>query len=148
MTMICPKSYLLMKKRIADNGCWLWAGEILRNGYGRATINKTRHLAHRFSYEQFVGNIPEGYVVDHLCNTKQCVHPAHLRACTQRDNLFADHSNSATKLRKQQSHCIHGHELTDTNVYRMKCGGRACRSCRAIWSREYEKTRKSRRAHA
>lgn len=148
MTTVCPKFYLLMKTKISASGCWLWTGEILRNGYGRASLNKQRQLAHRFSYEQFIGAIPDDYVVDHLCNVKQCVHPLHLRACTQRENLFADHSNSTTKQRKQQTHCMHGHELTADNVYRMKCGGRACRACRTFWSREYEKTRKSRRTHA
>jgi hypothetical protein len=145
MPTVCQKAYILKKTARNDN-CWLWTGEVLRNGYGRATCNGHRYLAHRLAYTEFVGLINPGYVVDHLCNVKNCVNPNHLRCCTQRENLFAEHSNSVTKQRKQQTHCVHGHKLTEDNVYRMKCGGRACRACRTMWSREYEKTRKPRRA--
>lgn len=146
MPTVCSKAYIL-KKTDRSSNCWLWIGEVLRNGYGRATCNGKRHLAHRLSFTEFVGPIPPGHVVDHLCNVKNCVNPEHLRCCTQRENLFADHSNSATKIRTLQTHCVHGHELNDANIYRMKCGGRACRACRTIWSRKREITRKPRRVN-
>jgi hypothetical protein len=34
--------------------------------------------AHRVSYEHYVGPIPKGLEIDHLCRVRHCVNPAHL----------------------------------------------------------------------
>lgn len=44
--------------------------------------------AHRLSYELFVGPIPDGYELDHLCRNRGCVNPAHLEAVTHRVNVL------------------------------------------------------------
>src|SRR5207249_2475421 len=43
-------------------GCWLWRGEIDKDGYGRVKRNKEhpKRLAHRVSWEFHNGPIPEG----------------------------------------------------------------------------------------
>lgn len=69
-----------------NTGCWLWTGRdnmrygILKNGRGNV-------YAHRFSYELAKGQIPDGLVIDHLCNIPLCVNPDHLEAVTQAENL-------------------------------------------------------------
>lgn len=65
--------------------CWLWTGSIMRNGYGRMCVGKWQ-LAHRLSYEWFVGSIPEGTEIDHLCRKVNCVNPRHLEAVTKSIN--------------------------------------------------------------
>ena len=40
------------------------------------------------------------------------------------------------KPRPRQTHCIHGHELTDENVSVSPAGGRTCRECSRIRSRK------------
>ena len=58
------------------NGCTVWTGGRFGNGYGmfypgpRSEVKKL--LAHRWSYEHFVGPIPDGFVIDHLCKNILC----------------------------------------------------------------------------
>lgn len=70
--------------------CWEWRGNLRREGnafYGRTTVGGGQTVrAHRFSYEYFVGPIPEGLVIDHLCENTRCVNPAHLEPVTNSEN--------------------------------------------------------------
>lgn len=71
-------------------------------GYGRIRESGTRSnaLAHRVSYEAFNGPIPEGMVIDHLCQVTSCVNPDHLEAVTQKTNIqrgFAARGGKRTK---------------------------------------------------
>ena len=54
-------------------GCWPWENPT-SNGYGRVLGRN----AHCVVYEIFVGEIPEGITLDHLCTHKPCVNPAHM----------------------------------------------------------------------
>lgn len=45
-------------------------------------------MAHRVSYEVFVGAIPKGSVVMHSCDNKRCCCPGHLTLGTQRENML------------------------------------------------------------
>lgn len=69
------------------NGCWLWTAGRFTTGYGMFYYNGKHVLAHRFSYQQFVGDIPEGYFVCHKCDTPLCVNPDHLFAGTRLENM-------------------------------------------------------------
>ena len=70
-----------------NSGCWLWLGFIAKNGYGRFGIRRTAHWAHRVAYRLFVGDIPDGLDLDHLCRTRCCVNPEHLQAVSRKENL-------------------------------------------------------------
>lgn len=71
-----------------NSGCWLWAGASGRHGYGNYTPKKfCSARAHRYSFENHYGPVPEGKIVRHTCDTPLCVNPAHLLLGTVVDNM-------------------------------------------------------------
>lgn len=133
------------------NGCWIWAGSVNNVGYGYISVgprtDKRNVLAHRASYEQFVGPIPDGLVIDHLCRTPRCVRPDHLEPVTQQENVLRSPIAIAARY-AARTHCNNGHEYTPENTeinrrsdnpektYR-RCG--ACRRDRVRAQRQAER---------
>lgn len=109
--------------------CWLWVGVLNHLGYGRFG----NQFAHRMFYEWFVGPIPKGLVLDHLCRVTNCVNPEHLEAVTQRENILRGIGEAAKHARK--THCIHGHLLSPENLV-PGAKGRRCRTCHNKFGRK------------
>lgn len=58
----------------------------------------------------FVGSIPDGMVIDHLCRNRACVRPDHLEAVPQEVNVRRGASSNP------HTHCRKGHEFTPENT--------------------------------
>jgi len=117
-----------------NTGCWLWTGEITKRGYGRLMVQdgRWRHvLAHRFSYERFVGPIPDGLCIDHKCRCRSCVNPNHLQVVTYRENLLLGETLAGANAAK--THCPKGHFLSDANLLKSTSGRRKCRECNRLY---------------
>lgn len=110
----------------AENGCWIWTATTSRGGYGMFMLDKLR-AAHRVSYMNFVGPIPDGMDLDHLCRVRHCVNPQHLEPVTAWENWNRGTNPAAVNSRK--THCIRGHEFTPENTITRRNGGRGCKAC-------------------
>lgn len=120
----------LEKVLYLDNGCHEWTAYVGVNGYGRFYLEGKGALAHRWSYEHFIGPIPTGLVIDHLCRNTKCVNPKHLEPVTASENVRRGLGPAAAADRMLRvTHCPQGHPYTDANTYR-DSRGRACWTCK------------------
>lgn len=95
-------------------------------GYATLKVDGRRRRAHRLAYEWFVGPIPEGMVLDHLCRVRHCVNPAHLEPVSDVEN------RRRGKSAPLETHCNQGHELGSGDVYVDSRGKRVCRPCERV----------------
>lgn len=122
-----------------NSGCWLWAGFVRKNGYASLTVNGKTKFAHRASYEEFFGPIPDGLHIDHKCKVRCCVNPDHLEAVT-----VAENNRRSPRKKPLPDNCKWGHPFSGDNLY-LAQGQRHCRTCRRIASlAKYHRMRKAR----
>jgi hypothetical protein len=109
------------------DACWIWTNRLAGGGYGQFWVGNKPDLAHRWSYEYFHAEIPDGLVLDHLCSTPPCVNPWHLEPVTQRVNLRRSQNHVGVNARKTR--CIRDHVFDQANTYVSPDGRRQCRAC-------------------
>jgi hypothetical protein len=114
-------------ERVDHSGeCWMWTGAT-NTRYPVFSLGGRGNMgyAHRYSYELFVGPIPFGYEIDHLCRQPMCVRPDHLEAVTPAEN----------KRRAYTGTCRQGHPMFGDNLWIGPKGDRKCRICaKARWA--------------
>lgn len=117
---------------VTESGCWLWIGAYQGAGYGHFGIGSqtdgTRKtvLAHRYAYEHFVGQIPEGMFLCHKCDVRCCVNPAHIFVGTNRDNIQDAHNKGRYPV---------GRKFTSGDIREMHLASRRGETQRTIAAR-------------
>ena len=126
---------VLAKTAMGPNGCIIFTGSLDQKGYGRIRCSQERRTArvHRVMYEHFVGPIPAGLVLDHLCRVPRCCNPYHLEPVTNLENyLRGDRKSGITQ-------CPAGHPYSEANTYLYVTGSgqrrRHCRICRRLMAK-------------
>ncbi len=128
-----------------NSSCWFWLASLTDRGYG-VWKWKGRCRVHRITYVAFVGEVPAGLELDHLCRNRGCCNPAHLEAVTHLENM--------RRVAATKTHCPRGHAYDGANTYTYTGGGqgtyrqRTCRACNAMFSAVYRNKRKALNANA
>jgi len=113
-----------------NSGCWIWEAGCNLGGYGIFFKDGRTGLAHRLSYEHFVGKIPDGLSLDHKCRNTFCVNPEHLEPVTHLENVQRGMAAIVSGARMRAiSHCPSGHPYIEENIYYRKNGYRDCKIC-------------------
>lgn len=77
----------LIERDDTGKGCWLWKGSANHGGYGTISIDGRTRLAHRVAYETYVGPIPKGMFILHICDNPPCCNPSHHRIGSHEENM-------------------------------------------------------------
>lgn len=87
LSWISPNYYI-------NNGGVIWNSKTkkisqpsLRNGYERVNLLSSKLSVHRLVYEAFVGEIPDGCVIDHIDGNRSNNNISNLRLITQSENV-------------------------------------------------------------
>jgi hypothetical protein len=102
---------IVLEDRGYSSPCWIWQKRINFKGYGIVSHGDRSHGVHRVAYELFVGPIPEGLQLDHLCCVKACCNPVHLEPVTNAEN-----ARRSRGVRRWEF-CKRGHRMDDDNRF-------------------------------
>ena len=128
------------------DGCWLWTAGVNPWGYARFKSGAKTVRANRFSYEAYIGPIPQGKDLDHTCHDpatcklgddcphRRCVNPDHLEAVTKLENYRRGAGTMPGVIahaakKRAQTHCKRGHPFDSANTSVNAAGQRICKTC-------------------
>lgn len=121
--VLTPAIERMMRRILVDagSGCWVWQGARNPGGYGvigRGGRGGGNSFTHRLAFEHFVGPVPAGLELDHLCRNRACCNPDHLEPVTRAENV---RRGLHVALRPPRTQCRNGHATT----------AKRCPECRA-----------------
>ena len=135
--------------------CWIWKGARNKDNYGLTvrTLDKKTYtiFAHRLSWYQTYGKIPDDMVVDHTCHDpstcvsglacphRACYNPYHLKLATRTENAKRSANNGDSRGKCRQGI----HDWVDENVKVFPSGRRACIPCSRVQAKRAAENRKA-----
>lgn len=121
----------MYRRSLPDGDCLVFTGHLNASGYGVVKTPTGAALAHRVTFEDAYGPIPEGLEIDHLCRRRDCISPVHLDAVPHEENMRRGRAGAPQRAK---THCPQGHPYDEENTYslitRNGYVNRLCRSCR------------------
>lgn len=135
---VIDKAYIESRIEVTEDGCWVWQRAKNKDGYAIALYKKGNSVLHikmhRKSFELYNGSIPEGLVIDHLCENPPCVNPDHLEAVSSVENIKRSEYFHRT-------HCKRGHEKNEGNTYTRPNGYKYCIPCARLTFKEWYRSK-------
>jgi hypothetical protein len=126
-------------------GCWEHSIKPKDNGYRVVCFQGRQMRLHRFVYEHFVGLVPDGLELDHLCRNRGCANFEHLEPVTRAVNTARGTLDRGAHQRNK-THCRRGHPYDEQNTRRHTgkdgCCRRHCKECSRINLRASRKRRR------
>lgn len=104
-----------------DTPCWLWTASTTSEGYAQIRCRDRVVTVHRLLYAALVREPAAGIHLNHRCETRRCVNPAHLDEHTHVEHMAWHRARRLT--------CGRGHRLV------VRYGRRICPTCRAASDR-------------
>jgi hypothetical protein len=133
------KKRFFSKIKILENGCHLWTGAITGAGYGNFWDGMFQQPAHRVAFFIKHGKLNHKLQIDHICASRSCVNPAHLREVSLRTNVLS--GKGLTAINNKKTSCKNGHEFTKENTHIRqrgnRIGRRECKICMDISNKKY-----------
>lgn len=124
---------------ISSEDCWLYARDIIKGGYGLLVVVsggvRIASVVHRIMYENFVGPIPEGLEIDHLCKVPRCINPDHLEVVSHQENMRRRFGN-------KDGYCMKGHKFIVRSIRPNGTVVHDCPQCKRDNSRKRWATKK------
>lgn len=106
------------KITLSHNGCWEWNGATNSYGYGVVGVGRRSEgtaKVHRYVWEHFNGQIPDGLHVLHRCDNPPCCNPDHLFLGNDADNV----ADKISKGRQPRGSDFSRSNLVDRNIRQM-----------------------------
>jgi hypothetical protein len=125
----------------SSRGCWIWNLSLNRGGYATIKRRDGTYSIHRVVYEQARGEIPDGFDIDHLCRTRNCVNPWHMEPVSRRVNVGRGNQRFNGRKNAAKTHCLRGHEYTTENTF-LNGKSRSCKECRRAADLAYKERRR------
>lgn len=147
MTRTLPRdeAFIMARVAVVESGCWEWLQYINpATGYGSTSRvgGKETVGSHVLSYEIFVGEIPEGISIDHLCRNTKCCNPRHLEAVSPSENARRSVSRGQHRnaVKTKCPNC--GGPFTRVTQPSRPEGFRRCVPCQAAKRNNYARARR------
>lgn len=87
---------------IPFTGCFVWLGEVDKDGYGRISNDGKKIATHRAAYTIFKG--PPLAFVCHTCDTPSCINPDHLYDGDNSQNMQDRSARGRAKMAIGEKH--------------------------------------------
>ena len=138
---VAERAFNKVDKR--DDGCWISLYSVASHGYSQVGWQNgaDRHvvLGHRAAWSHVNGQVPLGMTLDHLCNTRRCVNPEHLRLLPNFEN-----ARRIKGMDWPMGSCANGHSSSNlrevfgkTNKSGQPRRSFGCAKCYAIYDKRF-----------